>query len=320
MSLKVAVLGAGAIGGFIAAALSRAGNDVSVVARGGHLEAMRARGAVRVVSSDLGPFEAEVQAAADLRELPDPQFVLLTFKAHQWEGVTAQLHPAIARGAAIVTLQNGLPFWYAPGRPIQAVDPGGEIQRAIPQECVIGGVVHASGHIEQPGVIHQSGGMLYPMGELDGSLTPRIRDLSQAFIAAGLEAPVEPLIRRNIWRKVINNAALNPVSALTRSSMHPMLHDPATRSTLHRLIEEGIAVAKASGVDPQTGADERLKWAGRLADVKTSMLQDLEAGKPLELEPITGAVVELAQTYGVPVPVMTTVYALAKLLERSVPT
>ena len=316
--MKIAVFGAGAIGGFIAAALSRAGHDLTVVARGEHLTAIRARGGIAVASSDLGSFVSPVNAVADLREAPDAGFILLTFKSHQWSGVLPQLQPAIERGAAFVTLQNGLPFWYSRERPIEAVDPGGAILRAIPYEQIIGGVVHASGHIVEPGVIHQSGGMLYPIGEPGRAASPRTEELSHAFAAAGMQAPVEPEIRRNIWRKVMNNAALNPVSALTRATVQKMLNDPSVRAVLRAAINESIAVARASGVDPQIDADERLKWAEHIADVKTSMLQDLEARKPLELEPIAGAVVELADRFGVEVPTLRELYALTKLLERTV--
>jgi 2-dehydropantoate 2-reductase len=210
-----------------------------------------------------------------------------------------------------------LPFWYARDRVLQSVDPGGHIRETIPYDRVIGGVVHASGHIAEHGRIHQSGGMLYPIGELDGSTTERIQKLSQAFANAGMRAPIEPDIRRNIWRKLVNNLALNPVSALTRATVQTMLNDPPVRSLLRAMIEEGLNIARASGVEPGVDADERLKWAEHIADVKTSMLQDLEARRPLELEPIAGAALELARHYGVPVPHVETVYGLTKLLERS---
>ncbi|HET7813368.1 MAG TPA: 2-dehydropantoate 2-reductase [Candidatus Baltobacteraceae bacterium] len=316
--MRVAIVGAGAIGGFIGAALARAGEDVTFVARGEHLHAMRERGTLRVAASDTGPFEVEARAFSSLDEAPQADALLLTFKSHQWGGVLASIERALQRGAFVVTLQNGIPFWYDSDRALESVDPGGTIRAAIPDERIVGGIVHASGHVVEPGIIHQSGGMLYPLGELDGTTTERVTHLSRMFEAAGLQAPVEPVIRRNIWRKVMNNAALNPVSALTRSSIHPLLADSRIRELLKRLIEESIAVAKASGVDPQADAEERLRWAGHLADVKTSMLQDLEAGKQLELEPIDGAVVELAERYGVDVPALKTIYALTKLLERTV--
>jgi 2-dehydropantoate 2-reductase len=159
--------------------------------------------------------------------------------------------------------------------------------------------------------------MLYPLGELDGSTTQRITALSAAFANAGMQAPIEPDIRRNIWRKLVNNLALNPVSALTRATVQRMLKDPPVRALLRAIIDEGLAIARASGVEPGVDADERLKWAEHIADVKTSMLQDLEARRPLELEPIAGAALELARHYGVAVPHIETVYGLTKLLERS---
>ncbi len=315
---RIAVVGAGAIGGFIAAALARSGADVCVVARGAHLQAIR-RSGLRVQAGDLGPFTATVPASDDLREFDDLDYVLLAFKSHQWSGVLAQLRRAVDGHAIFVTLQNGLPFWYERHRALESVDPGGRVLNAIPYERIIGGVVHASGHVTAPGVVHQSGGMLYPLGELDGSTTPRIRMLAAAFERAGMQAPIEAHIRRNIWRKLVNNAALNPVSVLTRATVGAMLRDPGTRAVLRAVIEEALAVARASGVDPGVDADERLKWAQHIADVKTSMLQDFEAGKPLELEPIVGAVVELARLYAVSAEHTSTVYALVKLLQAQSP-
>ena len=160
--------------------------------------------------------------------------------------------------------------------------------------------------------------MLYPLGELDGATTERITTLSQAFLNAGMHAPIEADIRRNIWRKLVNNTALNPVSALTRARVRAMLRDDGVRRLLREVIEEALAVVRATGVEPGVDAEERLKWAEHIADVKTSMLQDVEAGKPLELEPIVGAVVELAQRHNVGVPHTQTLYALTKLLEREV--
>jgi 2-dehydropantoate 2-reductase len=279
------------------------------------LEAIR-RGGLHV-ESDLGKFTVEVPASDDLRNFDDLDYVLVTFKSQQWDGVLPQFERAIRAGTVFVTLQNGLPFWYSRDRALQSVDPGGEILRALPYERIIGGVVHASGHIARPGFVRQSGGMLYPLGELDGSTTERITRLARAFQDAGLTAPIEPNIRRNIWRKLVNNLALNPVSALTRATVQTMLNDPPVRALLRAIIEEGLSIARASGVEPGVDADERLKWAEHIADVKTSMLQDLEARRPLELEPIAGAALELARYYGVPVPHTETVYGLTKLLERS---
>ena len=314
--MRIAVFGAGAIGGFIAAALARAGIDACVVARGAHLEAIRRHG-LQIEQSDLGAFSVNLPAAADLREFDQVDFVLVTFKSHQWPGVLPEFERAIAGGSVVVTMQNGLPFWYSRDRALESVDPGGKILKTIPYDQIIGGVVHASGHIAAPGVINQSGGMSYPMGELDGSVTPRIEQLSAAFVQSGMQAPIEPDIRRDIWRKLVNNTALNPVSALTRATVHQMLHDPGTRAVLRAIMNEALSVARASGVEPGVDAEERLTRAEDIADVRTSMLQDVESGKPLELEPIAGATVELARRYGVAVPHIETAYALTKLLEKT---
>jgi len=264
--------------------------------------------------SVLGSFEARVRAESDLREFDDPQYVLLTFKSHQWHDALPQFEKAVKSGATFVTLQNGLPFWYTRERALESVDPGGRLRATIPHEHIIGGVVHTSGNVPKPGLVRQSGNMLYPIGELDGSTTPRIKKLSGLLERAGLQAPVEPDIRRLVWRKLLGNLALNPVSALTGATVRAMLHDSPTRAVLRAMIDEGLAVARAAGVEVGVSAEERLEMAHHIADVKTSMLQDLEAGKPLELEPICGATIEIARRFGVPVPHIETVYALTKLL------
>jgi len=310
----IVIFGAGAIGGFIAGALARSGAEVGVVARGAHLDAIKHSGLH--VESVLGDFQARVPAAADLREFDDPAYVLLTFKSHQWDDALPQLDRAVRSGATFVTLQNGLPFWYAHERILESVDPGGRIRAAIPYEQIIGGVVHTSGTILAPGRIKQSGNTLFPIGELDGSQTQRISRLAKIFEDAGLHAPIERDIRRLVWRKLLGNLALNPVSALTGATVRAMLNDPPTRAVLRAIVDEGLAVARAAGVEIGVTAEERLEMAMHIADVKTSTLQDLEAGKPLELAPICGATIELARQYGVPVPHVETVYALTQLRAR----
>ncbi|HEV2261616.1 MAG TPA: 2-dehydropantoate 2-reductase [Candidatus Rubrimentiphilum sp.] len=310
--MQVVVFGAGAIGGFIAGALSRSGVETGVVARGAHLKAIAEHGLQ--IESELGAFTAKVDAASDLRDFSSPEYVLVTFKSHHWHNALPQFGDAIEAGTTVVTLQNGLPFWYERDRTLESVDPGGKIRATIPYAQIIGGVVHASGHIPRPGVVHQGGGRLYPIGEPEGSTTPRIRALSQMFETAGLTAPIESDIRRLVWRKLLGNLALNPISALTRATVRTLLDDPQIRVILRAIIEEGSRVARAGGIAIEFSAEERLEMARHIADVKTSMLQDLEAGKELELEPICGAVIELAARYGVPVPHVQTVYALTKLL------
>ncbi|MBV8530109.1 MAG: oxidoreductase, partial [Candidatus Eremiobacteraeota bacterium] len=209
---RIAVVGAGAIGGFLAAALAKAGVPVSVVARGEHLAAIK-RDGLRV-QSDLGSFVACVEAADDLRRLGDFDVLLLTFKAHQWPGMLPQLEPCAYGRATTVTMQNGLPFWYVREPPLRSVDPDGAIGRLFPDERVIGSVVHVSGQIVAPGVVRQSGGLRYVFGEPAGGQGPRLAQLVELLRGAGLAAEADPDIRQTLWRKLVNNAGLNAVSVL----------------------------------------------------------------------------------------------------------
>ncbi|MGZ3518872.1 MAG: ketopantoate reductase family protein [Vulcanimicrobiaceae bacterium] len=311
--MRVAVIGAGAIGGFIAGALARSGVDVAVVARGAHLEAIQ-HGGLQIRSEQLGDFTVDLTAGTDLRELGAFDWIIVTVKAHHWSTVLPQLRPFLDSATTIVPMQNGIPFWYFPDRSLRSVDPDGRLRQTLADSQLIGAVVHASGNVPKPGVVHQMGGKLYPMGELDGRTSERIERLSSTFARAGLDAPIQPSIRREVWRKLLGNVSLNPVSALTHARIRPMLEDPGTHAVIRGLMEETIAVAKAAGCDPEIDAEERIAFASRLANVKTSMLQDLEAGRQLELDPIVGAVVELAHDLGVDATRTSTVYALTKLL------
>ncbi|MDQ2871748.1 MAG: 2-dehydropantoate 2-reductase, partial [Candidatus Eremiobacteraeota bacterium] len=299
----------------IAGALARSGVDVSVVARGAHLQAI-VRDGLRV-HSELGDFTVAVPAAADLRELGTFDWIIVTLKAHQWDDVLPQFDGFATTEATLVPMQNGLPFWYFHDRSLNCVDPGGRLRAQFPDDRIVGTVVHASGNVPSPGVVHQSGGRLYPMGELNGCSSERLERLSAMFVRAGLDAPAQPAIRREVWRKLLGNASLNPVSTLTRSTIGAMLDDPDTRALIAEVMRETIAVAKAAGCDPEIEVNERIAFASRLTDVKTSMLQDFEANRPLELDPIVGAVVELAGEFGVDAPRTASVYALAKRLDRA---
>lgn len=313
--MRVAVVGAGAIGGFIAAMLARAGTPAAVVARGDHLAAIAAHGLS--VQSEAGTFSVPIPASSDLRDLGDFDAVLLAVKAHQIRALLPQLEPAIGKGATVVPVINGLPFWYFRDRTVERVDPGGALAAAIPREQIVGCVIHASGNIPRPGHIHQSGGMNYILGDPDGAPSARAEAIAATMRAAGLDAPVVPNLKRDVWWKLLGNASLNPVSALTRLSIKPMLEDPRTRHTVKTLMEETVRVAAATGIDLNVDIEERIVFAARLANVKTSMLQDVEARRPLELDPIVGAVDELADGFGVSAPTIRTIYALTKALERS---
>ncbi len=303
---RIAVVGAGAVGGFLAAALARAGEPVAVVARGPHLAAIR-RDGIRV-ESDLGNFTARVEASDDLRELGDPDVLLLTFKAHHWPAFYAQLAPFAKRANRVVTLQNGLPFWYVREPPLRSVDPDGAIGRLFADDRVIGGVVHVSGEILAPGAVRQSGGLRYVLGDPRGERGSAAETLADVLRGAGLVAEVGPDIRATVWLKLVNNAGLNPTSVVRGMTIKPMLADPESRAQVHALMTEALRVGQAMGVVSDVDVDARIAYAARLNDVKTSMLQDYERGRPLELDPILGAVIELARRYGVAVPRLKSAY------------
>ncbi len=312
--MRVAVVGAGAIGGFIAAALNRAGTDVAVVARGEHLATIRRDGLM--VESDFGTLRARVEAAADLRELGHFDALLLTFKAHQWPELLPQLAPFSRTKTTIATLQNGLPFWYVRGEPLDSVDPGGRIADLFPDEQVVGGVVHVSGHIRAPGRIKQSGGTRYVLGPPRGGSDARSERLVALFAAASLTPEADPNVRATVWLKLVNNVGLNAVSVLRRLSIAPMLANACARSDVRALMTEALSVGQALGVVAGVDIDARIAYAARLEDVKTSMLQDFERSRPLELEPILGAVLELAKRLNVEVPKVRAAYDALSAVTR----
>jgi 2-dehydropantoate 2-reductase len=307
--MRFAVIGAGAIGGFVAAALARSGADVAVVARGAHLDAIRRNG-ITLAQSELGPFSARVDASADLRELDAPDIVLLSFKAHQFDALLPQLEPAAARGAAFVTLQNGVPFWFRRTPPLQSVDPSGKIGAILPDAQLIGGVVHISGHIIEPGVLHQSSGMRLILGPVDPHAQRPLDALAAALAKAGLTAELPPNVAHFVWQKLVNNAGFNPLSATTGMTIHEMIRNERTLAELRALMGETVAVGERLGVIAPGDVDVEARFSGWLArpDVKTSMLQDIEAGRRLELDPIVGAPVELGEDLGVAVPHLRAIY------------
>ena len=281
--------------------------QVAVIARGAHLEAMR-RDGIAVLSSDLGTFTAPVEASDDLRTLGVFDVALLTFKAHQWPAFIPQLAAAAAAGTTVVTLQNGVPFWFRREPPLQSVDPGGAIGKLFGDDRTIGGVVHVSGHIAEPGKIRQSGGGRYIMHALDPDADAIVTQLAARMRDAGLQPQIEENIRHFVWLKLINNAGLNPVSTLRRLTIHQMLTDPVTREEVRNLMRETIAVGQALGVVGEVDVEARIDRSLHVADVQTSMLQDFLANRPLELDPIVGAVIELADGVGVDVPHLRAVY------------
>ncbi|MCG3753785.1 MULTISPECIES: 2-dehydropantoate 2-reductase [unclassified Amycolatopsis] len=321
--MRVAVLGAGAIGAYVGAALHRGGTEVHLIARGAHLAAMAADG-VRVRSL-RGDFTAHPHVTSDPSEIGPVDYVFLGLKAHSYPDCGALLAPLLRENTALVAAQNGIPWWYfhglaghpLAGRRVEAVDPGGATSRVLDVERAIGCVVYSSTVIEEPGVIRHLEGTRFSLGEPSGESSVRCRKLADAMVAGGLKAPVEPRLRDDIWVKLMGNVAFNPLSALTRATMVQMCEHDETRALVAAMMTETLAIARAAGADPQVSVEKRIDGAWRVGHHKTSMLQDLEAGKPLEIDAIIGAVVELADLTGVEAPALRHVHAAIGLLNRT---
>jgi 2-dehydropantoate 2-reductase len=321
--VKFAVVGAGAIGAYVGAALARGGSDVSLVARGPHLRAMQERG-VKVISPD-GEFTAAVHATDDFGIISDADVVFVALKAYSLPEVAPRIGASLAPGAATVWAQNGVPWWYFQSHPgemggavLESVDPGGVISGSIRADSVIGCVVYCSTEIIEPGVIRHVEGRRFSIGEPSGAATDRCRSISDAFVAGGLKAPIDGRLRDQIWLKLVGNVAFNPVTALTRATLGELARLPEVVDILRAIFAECAAVAGRLGVTFPVALDRRLEAGLAVGDHRTSMLQDLEAGKPLELDCMTGAVAELAGLFGIDVPHIRTVHACAKLLASKV--
>jgi 2-dehydropantoate 2-reductase len=317
--MRFAILGAGATGGYLGACLVRAGHEVTLIARGRNLEAMRERG-VRVLEPDGADFVAFPACTDRIEAAGEADVAFVTLKAHGLTAVAPALGASLRPETVLVFAQNGVPWWFflndeAP--PLQSVDPGGVIAGSIPARHVIGCVVYPATSLEEPGVVRHVEGNRFSLAELDGSRSDRVRAIAEALTRAGLRAPVQARIRQEIWLKLLGNATLNPVSALTRSTLADMLADPGTRELVRGLMVEVQAVGRALGIEPDFGVDQRLDGAARVGQHRPSMLQDVDAGRPLEVEALVGSVVELGRRLGVPVPGLEVVCQLTRELDRS---
>ncbi|MFF4823966.1 2-dehydropantoate 2-reductase [Streptomyces sp. NPDC001312] len=319
--MKIAVLGAGAIGAYVGAALHRGGAEVHLVARGDHLRAMRADG-VRVLSP-RGDFVARPHATDDPAEIGPVDYVFLGLKAHSYPSCGPLIKPLLADHTAVVAGQNGIPWWYFhqlagpyEGRRVEAVDPDGATSAVLAPDRAIGCVVYPATVIESPGVIRHLEGTRFSLGEPGGQVSERCAALSQALIAGGLKAPVEPNLRDDIWIKLMGNVVFNPLSALTRATMAEICQHTQTRRLVVQLMEETLDIAARVGSTPDISIEKRLRGAEGVGHHKTSMLQDLEAGKPLELDAIVTAVVELADITGAEAPTLRAVHAATDLLAQ----
>jgi 2-dehydropantoate 2-reductase len=313
--VTVAVVGAGAIGGLLGAHLARSGQDVVLIARGPHLEAMRSRGVA--VRSTEGEFTSHPACTDDISAIAGAEIVFITLKAHSIPGVAPALGRALTTDACVVGAMNGIPWWYFADRHLESVDPGGVIARSIPRERVIGCVVYPAATVTEPGIIHHEEGNRFSLGELDGSRTDRVQKISRVLVDAGFKAPVQSRLVNEIWLKLVGNATLNPVSAVTRATMAGMLGSPEARDLIRSLMEEVDAVARSLDVELPLSIDRRIDGAAAVGEHKTSMLQDLEARKPLEIEALLGAVIEIAGLQNVEVPRLRVLYRLTKLAEAA---
>ena len=316
-STSVCVFGAGAIGGFLAARLAMAGASVSVVARGPHLAAMQADGLI--LESEGATHVTRPHVTADTAALGPQDYVFITLKAHGLAGALPQLAPLIGPHTTIVAGVNGLPWWYFFGldgpfrdRRIEAVDPGGLVWTGLPPAQTLGCIVYPAAEVTRPGTVAHAYGDRFSLGEPDGSRSARAETLSRLLIGAGLKAPVRPRIRDELWVKLWGNMAFNPISALTLATLDRVVGDPGTRALARSMMQEGQAVAEAIGVRFALTVDKRLDGGEQVGAHRTSMLQDLELGRPLEIEALLGSVVEVAGWVDVPVPLSAGVLALVR--------
>lgn len=299
--------------------MHRGGAEVHLIARNQHLEAMQSNG-VRVLSP-RGDFVARPNATEDPADVGPVDYVFLGLKAHSYQTCGPLVEPLLGPNTAVIAAQNGIPWWYFhklkgpyEGRRIEAVDPGGATSAVLPPERAVGCVVYPATVIESPGVIRHLEGTRFSIGEPSGEISARCTELSDAMIAGGLKCPVEPDIRDDIWIKLMGNVAFNPLSALTRATMVDICRHPRTRDLVVQLMEETLDIAARLGSTPDISIEKRLRGAENVGAHKTSMLQDLEAGKQLELDAIVTAVVELADITGAPAPTLRTVHAATDLL------
>ena len=323
--MKIAIIGAGAIGGLLGARLALAGEDVTFVVRGANLQAIGEHGIKLIEADGREQVARNVRATNDYRAAGAHDLVVLAMKAHQLGAVAAQVPLLCGPDTVVVPMQNGIPFWYFhklagpfEGRTLDSVDPGGAIGRAIAPERVIGCVVYPASELVAPGVVRHIEGDRFPLGELDGSTSARAQRVSDAFVRSGLKAPLLADIRSEIWLKLWGNLVFNPVSVLTRATLADICRFAPTRELSALMMAEAQQVATKLGVTFRVSIDKRIAGAERVGAHKTSMLQDVEAGREPEIEALIGSVAELARLTATPTPHIDTVYARTRLLARGV--
>jgi 2-dehydropantoate 2-reductase len=318
--MKICIYGAGAIGGLMAAWLARSGHDVSVVARGAQLDAI-GRNGLRVQSK--GKTESfNVKAESDPARLGPQDYVLVTVKAQSLTGVAETIAPLLGKDTSVVTAMNGVPWWFFQGMKdrdnrLESLDPGGKLTRAIPIERIVGCVVHLAASIPEPGVISHNMGAKLILGEPGGKNTARTQRIADALSAAGFEVIVTRAIEKEFWVKLLGNVSFNPVSALTVTTADELIRNPEVKAYMVEIMREVLAIGRAVGVDADIDPEARIDMARALGRFKTSMHQDLEAGKPLEIDGLLAGTLEIARKAGVPAPFTESLYGLIRARAQS---
>ncbi len=322
--MKICVVGAGAIGGMLGVKLALSGHEVTLILRGANLQAVQENGLTLIEESGKELIAKPIRATSSISEVGVQDVVVLGLKAHQVGAVAPELPILMHSATRVVTMQNGIPWWYfhkLPGKytgmPVRAVDPDGVIAKFIPIDSVIGSVVYPASEMIRPGVIKVIEGNRFTLGEIDGSDTPSIRVISDAFKAAGFKAPVSTDIRSEIWLKVWGNLSFNPISALTHATLEDICTYAPTRELAANMMTEAQAIGEKLGVQFKVSLEKRIAGAQAVGQHKTSMLQDVEQGRALELQALVASVIELGQVTGTPTPTIHAVYALASLLAKN---
>ncbi len=321
--MKVCVVGAGAIGGYMAVRLAHAGHDISAIARGPHLAAIRANG-LTLIEAEQELVATKITATDRITDVGPQDVVLLALKAHQIAAVVDDLPALLGPGTVLVTLQNGIPWWYFQNlggefadRVVETVDPGGVLFNAVDPNRVVGCIAYPAATIAEPGVVRHIEGNRFPVGELDGSASDRVKMVSGLLEEGGFKARVLDDIRSEIWLKLWGNLTFNPISALTHATLVDICQFPMTRTLAATMMTEAQSIAERLGASFRVPMERRIAGAESIGKHKTSMLQDVEAGKPLEIDGMVGVVVELAEITGVEVPTLRALYACASLLNRT---
>jgi 2-dehydropantoate 2-reductase len=323
--MKIAIIGAGAIGGYVGVKLALAGEDVTCMVRGANLQAIRCNGLKLIMNDGSEHVAANVKASDDYAAVGPQDIVILAVKAHQVEAVANDVPKLFGPDTVVVTMQNGIPYWYfhrhggaLAGSVVRSVDPDGVIGRNIPAERIIGCVVYPAAELIAPGVIRHIEGERFPLGDLDGSSSARVTRVAECFSHAGFKSPVLDNIRAEIWLKAWGNLTFNPISALTRATLVDICQFPLTRALAEAMMTEAQAVAGKLGISFRVPLEKRIAGAEKIGKHKTSMLQDIEAERPPEIEALVGSVVELGRLTHTPTPNIDAVYALANLLARTI--